>query len=80
MLKDMTEQDLLKLKKKIEDAKSSVSELKGQQTATAKQLKDEFKCDTVEAGQEKLKEIDDKIDTINSKLDKGLKELEEEYR
>jgi len=76
----MTETDLLRLKKKVEEAKISVSELKGQQTATAKQLKDEFDCTDVEIGKTKLGEIDVKIDSITKQIDKGLKELEETFK
>lgn len=76
----MTEQDLLRLKKKVDDAKSSVSELGGQLKEKVKQLNEDFQCDTVEAGQKKLNETDTKIDSINTEIDKGLKELEQEYK
>jgi hypothetical protein len=72
----MTEQQLLDLKSKIEAAKGTVSELKGQKQALMKQLLDDWQCETTEAAEKKLKEMDDSIAEIDLKIEKGSKELQ----
>ena len=44
----MTEQQLLDLKERVEDAKTQVAELNGQQTALMNQLKNDWGCKTIE--------------------------------
>ena len=75
----MDESGLLKLKQKIDEAKTSVAELKGQQTAILQQLKSEYKCNSINEAKLKLKEVDKQIDELDEKIDKGLKELEGKY-
>jgi peptidoglycan hydrolase CwlO-like protein len=75
----LTEQQLLDLKEKIADAKTEVSELTGQQTALMKQLKDDYGCKTIKEAEAKLKEMEDSIASIDKKIAKGVKELEELY-
>ena len=75
----MTTQDLLRLQKKVEDSKQTVSELKGQQTALMKQLKDDWNCKSVEEAEEKLKSINSEIDKLTTSIEKGIEELEEKY-
>jgi len=75
----MNEAGLLKLKQKIDDAKQSSSELKGQQTALLQQLKGEYKCNSINEAKLKLKEVEGQITKLDEKIDKGLKELEEKY-
>jgi F0F1-type ATP synthase membrane subunit b/b' len=75
----MTEQDLLKLKQKIDDAKQQSSELKGQQTALMKQLKDDWKCSSIEEAEKLMEKMDKEIKTLNEKIETGLEELEVYY-
>ena len=75
----MTEQDLLKLKKEVDDAKQNVSELKGQQTALLKQLKDDWKCNSIEDAEKKLKTMNKEIDSLQQQIEKGIQEIEEKY-
>jgi len=75
----MTEQDLLKLKQKIDDAKQQSSELKGQQTALMKQLKDDWKCSSIEEAEKLMEKMDKEIKTLNEKIETGLEELDEKY-
>ena len=72
----MTEQQLLDLKGKIETAKGTVSELKGQKQVLMNQLLNDWKCETIEAAEKKLKEMDDSIAEIDLKIEKGSKELQ----
>jgi predicted nucleic acid-binding Zn-ribbon protein len=75
----MTEKQLLDLKDQIEDAKQSVSELKGQQTALLKQLKDTYKCSSIEEAEKKAEQMKKDIDKLQKQIDEGCKELEEKY-
>jgi septal ring factor EnvC (AmiA/AmiB activator) len=75
----MTEQGLLKLKQEIDQAKSSVSELKGQQTALLKQLKDDWQCSSIEEAEKKIKKMQKEIETLDASIETGLEELEESY-
>ena len=75
----MNERELLDLKHQIEDAKTSVSELKGQQQMLMKQLKDEWKCNTIEEAERKIKSMGKEIDALQTQIDEGVKELEEKY-
>ncbi len=75
----MTEQQLLALKRKVEEAKTTVSQLQGQQKALMKQLKDEWECSTVAQGQEKVKLIEKELLQITGEIEKGMLEIENKY-
>jgi len=75
----MTEKDLLDLKQQIDDAKTSVSELKGQQTALLKQLKDTYKCNSVKEAEVLAEKMQRNITALQTQIDKHTKELEEKY-
>jgi predicted nuclease with TOPRIM domain len=76
----MNENQLLQLKKDVEAAKQTVSELTGQKTALINQLKTDWKCNSVEEAEDKLKEMETEISFIDKKIEKGVKELEEKYQ
>lgn len=75
----MDEAGLLKLKKQIDDAKRNTSELKGHLSALMKQLKDEWKCNTIEDAEKLSKRIERDLKDLNTKIETGLNELEEKY-
>lgn len=75
----MTEQDLLRLKKRVEDAERTTSELKGQQTILTKQLKDEFGCKSLEEAKIKLENIKSDIDKLDTKIENSINEINEKY-
>lgn len=75
----MKEQDLLKLKQEIDEAKDNVNQLKGQQTALLKQLKEEWGCSTIEAAEKKIAKMKKEIEILNTSIETGLEELEEKY-
>lgn len=75
----MTEQELLNLKMQVAEAKQTVAELTGQQTALMNQLKEDWKCDSIPDAEEKLENIQKNITTIDKKIEKGILELEEKY-
>ena len=75
----MTESQLLDLKAQIEEAKSSVSELKGQQNALLKQLKDTYKCNSIEEADKKVGVMQKDIATLQKQIDGHTAELEKKY-
>ena len=74
------EQDLLKLKKDVESAKTSVSELTGQQNAVIRQLKDDWQCNTLTEAETMLKKMQDDIANIDKKITTLTQELETKYQ
>ena len=78
-MKKLDEQDLLDLKKDIDEAKTKQSELVGQKTALMTQLKNDWGCKTVKEAQEKLKTMGEEIEDIEDKIEKGVTDLQEKY-
>ncbi len=75
----MNAQDLIKIKREIEAAKTSVSELTGEQTLLMRQLKEQHGCDTIEQAEGKLEQLDIEIASMTRSIEKGLAELDEKY-
>jgi len=78
-MKKLNEQDLLDLKKDIDEAKTKKSELMGQKNALMSQLKNDWECKTVEDAQKKLKIMGEEIEDIEDKIEKGVTDLQEKY-
>jgi peptidoglycan hydrolase CwlO-like protein len=75
----LDEKKLLELKKQVDDAKSTVSELTGQKKALMKQLQEEWECKTVEEAGVKLKEMQTEITALEQTIKTGMEELEKKY-
>ena len=75
----MTEQDLLNLKKEINDAKAEVAGLNGQLTALMKQLKDDWGCTTLDQADKKIAQMEEEITKVQKQLQEGIAELQEKY-
>ena len=75
----MDEIDLIELKKKIEKAKQTVSELKGQKTALLKTLKSDWKCSSTEEANKLLTKMSSNLENLNRQIKEGLADLEEKY-
>jgi len=73
----ISEKELLKMKTEVEDAKSSVSNLKGQLTAILKQLKDNYKCESTEAADKQIGKIRTKKSEIQKQMEEYSAELEQ---
>jgi hypothetical protein len=69
----------LQLKRQVDEAKSTVNQLKGHKQALMKQLKDDWKCNTIEEAEKKLDKMDDEINLLDTEISEGIKNLEEEY-
>jgi len=74
-----TEKELLAMKKEVEDAKTSVSELKGQQTAVLNQLKNTYKCPSIEIADAEIGKARTKLANINKQIEEHSIILEENY-
>lgn len=75
----ITTENLLKLKEEVTEAKNTVLELNGQQTALLKQLKDIWKCSSIEEAEKKLKKLKNEIVSLEEQIEKGVEEIEENY-
>jgi archaellum component FlaC len=75
----MTENELLQLKKKVDEAKTTVSELRGELSAGMKQLKDEYKQTSLEGAKKQLKSILKEVEDIDAKITEHSEELESKY-
>ena len=76
----MTEKDLLRLKKDIDEAKNTLAELNGQKGTLTKQLKENWDCSTIEEAEKVLKKMQIEIEKIQEDMDSGISELEEIYK
>ena len=77
--KILDEDGLLDLKKKIEDAKSTVAEYKGQLKSLMEQLKSDYGCSTLEQAEKKLKSLKGQIEDLNAEIEEGIEKLQEKY-
>lgn len=75
----MTEQQLLDLKKKVENAKDSVNKHNGEKIALLKQLKKDWNCDTIEQGKNKLEKLEERITKLEERIEKNIEKLKEDY-
>lgn len=75
----MNDQDLLDLKKDIDNSKTKLSELKGQKHTQMEILERDFGCKTVKQAEKKLQQMKEKITDLEEEKEKGIKELEELY-
>ena len=73
----MTEQQLLNLKKEIDESKESVATLKGQLQYLTKELKDNWNT-TVKEAPDKLKTMQAEIDKLSKDITEQSEKLEEE--
>lgn len=75
----MNEQELLGLKKKIDDSKEKVAELQGRKKELMNSLKKDWKCSTVEDAKDKIATLREEITTLEVSKQEGIDELEKEY-
>jgi len=78
-MKEITEQDLLDLKKKIEESKTKSAELTGSQKHLMKDLKEDWNCDNVNQADKKIIEMDSEIEKLEKSIEKGIEELKTKY-
>lgn len=75
----MSAKKLLKIKDKIEDAKTDKAKYEGKVESSIEILKNKFKSKSVKDAESKLVELKSKIEKKEKKLELGVGELEENY-
>lgn len=75
----MTETELLEKKKEIEKTKIKLSELKGEQKALTKQLKDNWGCSTLTEAKKKIISFENKKKDLEKQIEKDTEILMETY-
>jgi predicted nuclease with TOPRIM domain len=75
----LTEKELFALKKKIEDGKAKIAELKGKKDYMLKELSEKWGCKDLEEAEKTLAKIQSNLDTVSSKLDSLLEEIAQSY-
>lgn len=72
----MTEQDLMDLKKEIEQAKEKRTRLEGRMESLLEQLQTNFGVKTIIAAKKKLKALEEEINQRDEKIKSELTKLE----
>lgn len=75
----LTETELLKLKKEIEISKTELSELKGEEKALLKQLKEDWGCSTLSEAKTKIKKFEAEAEELSRQIEDKTNELEKKY-
>ena len=72
-------EQLLDLKKQIEQAKTRKAEAEGALKQMKRQLEDDHGCKTVDAAIKKLEKMDVQIEALNQQIAEGMAKLEKDY-
>lgn len=72
----LSKDQLLDLKEKIDNTKTTISEYTGQLQGMMKSLKDDWGCTTVEEAKKKLTHLEKNVEVLQKKLNTGILELE----
>ena len=75
----MNTQQLLNLKKEIDEARQTATELTGRQKQLMETLEKDWDCTSVSQAEKKVKKMNTEIDRLNQKIKEGTAELEEKY-
>lgn len=73
----MNERELLKLKDKVDQAKSATAELRGRRDYLSKELDSKYGCKSIKQAEAKLKELESKIVEIDDQIEDGIAKCEE---
>ena len=79
MSKQTTEERLLEMRQKIDEAKDEVNRLEGRKEHLFQQLEEEWDCETLEEAEQVLEELEEEIEQLDNKITQGIEELEEKY-
>ncbi len=75
----MDESRLLALKRKVEDAKAQVAELRGKKSYLEQELKETWQCSTTTEAERLLTKLEEEAKALSGKIERGTKELQERY-
>ena len=70
-------EELLDLKKQIEDAKENKNMSEAKLEVLKKEMKDKFKISTTKAADKKINGWNDDLDELNEQLEEGIRKLRE---
>jgi len=73
----MTEQELLDLKQEIIEAKDTATKLQGRKDLLTEQLKEKYGVTTLKQAQEKLKKMEQNLETLRTEIEEATEKLEE---
>jgi predicted nucleic acid-binding Zn-ribbon protein len=76
----LTTQRYQELKREVDDAKSAADQARGELTGLMKRLESEFKCGNVKEAQTKLRQLQTKRDTLETRLGKAIADYEEKWK
>jgi len=75
----MNEKELLKLKEEIDEAEDELKDLRAKQKYLLEELKNNWDLNSIEEAKELLDELTNDIKTMNKKIEKGIKDVQEKY-
>jgi HD-GYP domain-containing protein (c-di-GMP phosphodiesterase class II) len=75
----MKEQEIFKLKEQIDKYKSKLSEKKGRREGLLEDIKNKWNCASLDELNEKIEEMENQKEDVQSKIDEGIEELENNY-
>ena len=75
----MNEHQLLDLKKEIDEATKTATELNGRRKQLMETLKTDWDCTSVDQAEKKAEKINGEIYRLNQQIKEGCNELEEKY-
>jgi len=73
----MTEQGLLDLKQEINEAKDKSTKLQGRKDLLVEQLKEKYNVTTLKQAKEKLKKMEQSLETLHVQIEDATEKLEE---
>lgn len=77
MKKDMTEQELLDLKREVEEAKENHARLEGKRDTLMEQLEKEFGVKSIEEAEEKIQQMETEVEEWDEKILSATNDLED---
>jgi uncharacterized protein YoxC len=75
----MTDQELLNLKKSIDNAKRQQSEMEGKKKALVETLNQKFGCKTIDQAEKKVESLSKEIDKLEKEKQELIEKLEKDY-
>lgn len=73
--KPLTEEELVELKRKIQKAKSTQSEIQGKREYLLQELSEKYNCASVAEAEVKVKNLGKEIDTLNEQVNEALRQI-----
>lgn len=75
----MTTEELIELQKEIEEAKTELAELKGQEKAILQTLKKDFGVKTIHEATVEIKELEKSLKKLTAQKNKIISKIEDAY-